>query len=166
MGRRQDEFAEQLRTAAAIEEPAELGESAASDLSSATPLQVLENIAVNGKSETARVQALKVLLDRQHQLQTERQQRHGQPEKCPECLEREKLWEPSDELAAETLEILFDLGVLLPRLLEDATANADRSDRLGAWLREEVLADARSVEAEIERRAQERVQELLPDRGS
>ncbi len=50
------------------------------DLSSATPLQVLEYIAVHGKSETARVQALKVLVDRQHQLERERTERE-QPDR-------------------------------------------------------------------------------------
>jgi hypothetical protein len=55
------------------------------------------------------------------------------------CLEQEKQWRPNGELAAETLEILFDLGVLVPGLLRETITSAEGSDRLGAWLRKEVL---------------------------
>jgi hypothetical protein len=120
--------AEVLREA--LEEPEQLEEEREHDPSSATPLQVLEQIAVSGKSETARVQALKVLLDRQHQLENERQQGNGLSEKCPVCLDQEKQWRPNGELAAETLEILFDLGVLVPGLLREAITSAEAATGL------------------------------------
>lgn len=137
-----------------------LEEERGPDLTSATPLQVLEHLAVNGRSETARVQALKVLVDRQQQLEREREDRRELPDKCPECIEREKDWVPDDELAAKVMEQLFEMGVLLPKLLRDVLVSAEGSGRLATWIREEVLTDVQSVEAEIERRTHERLQAM------
>jgi len=75
----------------ALEDLEPVDENPKRDLSNATPLQVLEDLAVNGKSETARVQALKVLLDRQQQLEREKAERgQREPPECPRCAERDK----------------------------------------------------------------------------
>lgn len=82
------------------------------DLSDATPLQVLEHIAVNGKSETARVQALKVLVDRQSQLERERAE-HREPRECSECAKRAARTPYDDpEQAARVIAELAALGAI------------------------------------------------------
>lgn len=141
-----------------------LDESPEPDLTSATPLQVLEHIAVHGKSETARVQALKVLVDRQHQLERERTEceQRQEPAPCPRCAEREAET-PYDD-PEEAARIIVEIAELGPDAVRAALGVPSPSGASSEPAEELAWTVARKpVEPEPERPAAPQVEETVED---
>jgi hypothetical protein len=113
VARRRDNLADRVRSALEDPEPTEPPVTPAS-----TPLEHLHQLGCNAQSESVRVQALKVLLEREdQQAQRAQTQRHEPEGCCAQCGRPRQLRpEPSEEQrqrdAAEVALILAEAGAL------------------------------------------------------
>jgi hypothetical protein len=151
-----DDLSDRLRSA--LESPEPEAES-----SSATPLEQLRDLAEHASSETVRVQALKVVLDREDARREEGRRRRAEAPSppCEECrrrTEQDAIHTP--ERAAGIARVLTEIGGLVPVLIAHVEHSPDAAGLLGEVARQEAESLSR-VEGEIARRTELRARELV-----
>ncbi|MGI8593084.1 MAG: hypothetical protein ACR2ML_01715 [Solirubrobacteraceae bacterium] len=137
-----------------------------------TPLEELQHLAVNASSESVRVQATRVLLERADMAREREEARKAEARQGEVEDGGSSLRQYVQEITGEALD--NELDALLAGTVEAALADPDRDagyPHLVAAFRRAIerhaaaLADVGRIEAEVERRAQERAEHMYRSRS-